>query len=718
MAFCVECGHQLVEGAKFCFNCGKQVSQTTNTQPKKVDSDSISNKPNASNVKQFTLFDNNIWFSEELVSVIKLRKIFSENAWDKVLDFDELYDSKIQTLDDLLEVGLAKFISSIKESVELGVKVLMEYGIDYIDNDRLTDLASKHIDADKVWEPIFLVAKKIEEEAEKIARERNYQRASRSSWQGGGFGLGGAIKGAITAGAMNMATGALRGIGDSFTNSSDRAKIRQMKKDVIDDTDTAEILVDGLYHCCIGVFYSVYEVLRDEEIIVYKFADMGNLNAKLNNYLELLQKNQLEIPKLVALLCECIQKNPFNSKYYLELHKLNLPNRKDILTVVTYVGIQGEYQDKRYDLDEDRISHIDKNMPGSTIEQLKNKIASLEEIKQENDDVEIQDYIEKYNKKIKELEHKANEEKKIQDTLSLLSKSKVEIDEAINNKKFDLVWERISEGDVYAEYALDAYYCNTCESFYDKHNDSSANELVKPLWGMAELGNIFAEFIYYHAQQSRDGWDYMCAVDIHKLPEINITIKTTKALWGVREREYRRCSKEEGVKCIIECAEKYQPTAMAWLGSFYRTGRAGLDVDKDKANYYLTVAAELGHPYAKNELEKLKNGGSSSSLCYITTAVCKSFGKPDNCYELQTFRNFRDNWLRLQTDGEKLIQEYYITAPKIIKAIDQRKDAPKIYRNIWDAYLGKCLMHLEKKEYDRCKNIYVEMVKNMVDTYC
>lgn len=27
MDFCIECGQKLVDGAKFCFNCGKQVTQ-------------------------------------------------------------------------------------------------------------------------------------------------------------------------------------------------------------------------------------------------------------------------------------------------------------------------------------------------------------------------------------------------------------------------------------------------------------------------------------------------------------------------------------------------------------------------------------------------------------------------------------------------------------------------------------------------------------------
>ncbi|MDD2981362.1 MAG: hypothetical protein PHN80_15520, partial [Hespellia sp.] len=39
------------------------------------------------------------------------------------------------------------------------------------------------------------------------------------------------------------------------------------------------------------------------------------------------------------------------------------------------------------------------------------------------------------------------------------------------------------------------------------------------------------------------------------------------------------------------------------------------------------------------------NGGFKSSLCYVTTAVCRSMNKPDDCYELTMLREYRDKYL-------------------------------------------------------------------------
>ena len=53
------------------------------------------------------------------------------------------------------------------------------------------------------------------------------------------------------------------------------------------------------------------------------------------------------------------------------------------------------------------------------------------------------------------------------------------------------------------------------------------------------------------------------------------------------------------------------------------------------------------------------NAGFKRKYCYITTAVCETFGKPDNCYELNLFRTFRDTYLASSTEGEAVIDEYY-----------------------------------------------------------
>ena len=55
-------------------------------------------------------------------------------------------------------------------------------------------------------------------------------------------------------------------------------------------------------------------------------------------------------------------------------------------------------------------------------------------------------------------------------------------------------------------------------------------------------------------------------------------------------------------------------------------------------------------------------------LCFITTAVCKYLGKPDDCFELTALRDFRDNWLAEQAGGAEEIHEYVATGEPLDKS--------------------------------------------------
>ena len=106
-----------------------------------------------------------------------------------------------------------------------------------------------------------------------------------------------------------------------------------------------------------------------------------------------------------------------------------------------------------------------------------------------------------------------------------------------------------------------------------------------------------------------------------------------------------------------------------------------------------------------------------SSLCFITTAVCKYFNKPDDCYELTTLRKFRDTWLVSQSDGRKLVDEYYMIAPSIVNAIDNSSERDAIYMHIWNNYIEPCIRLIELGANDTCKKLYIDMVNELKNMF-
>ena len=104
------------------------------------------------------------------------------------------------------------------------------------------------------------------------------------------------------------------------------------------------------------------------------------------------------------------------------------------------------------------------------------------------------------------------------------------------------------------------------------------------------------------------------------------------------------------------------------------------------------------------------NGGFKRRFCYITTAVCESQGKPDDCYELNLLREYRDGYLMKQPDGEALIRHYYDIAPTIVKRIGREGDARKVYEGIWKDYLSPCIRLIEAEDNEGCRTVYQDMI--------
>lgn len=110
-------------------------------------------------------------------------------------------------------------------------------------------------------------------------------------------------------------------------------------------------------------------------------------------------------------------------------------------------------------------------------------------------------------------------------------------------------------------------------------------------------------------------------------------------------------------------------------------------------------------------------GGFKSRLCYVTTAVCESLNKGDDCYELNLLREYRDEYLARQPEGEEIIKEYYDIAPTIVKRINRLENSHEVYLEIWEEYLNPCILLIEREERKACRDLYIRMVRDLQKKY-
>ena len=107
-----------------------------------------------------------------------------------------------------------------------------------------------------------------------------------------------------------------------------------------------------------------------------------------------------------------------------------------------------------------------------------------------------------------------------------------------------------------------------------------------------------------------------------------------------------------------------------------------------------------------------------SSGCYITTIVCDILGNKDDCYTLQKARELRNEMQNNPYDYPALLM-YDQIGPQIAECLmkeneeDRYTIAEKAYKN----YLTPTVMAIEKKQYNKAKDIYILMTNNFAKYY-
>ena len=139
------------------------------------------------------------------------------------------------------------------------------------------------------------------------------------------------------------------------------------------------------------------------------------------------------------------------------------------------------------------------------------------------------------------------------------------------------------------------------------------------------------------------------------------------------------------------------------------------------ANTQAAVSANSLAAIESNNQASIASSNASASKgsgggCFITTAVCELEGKPDDCAELQTLREYRDGWLAKQPGGPEEIQVYYMVAPRILAAIRARTDSLAVLLNLRDQ-VHAAVELVRAGRMEDARRAYRAMVENAAACY-
>lgn len=481
MAFCIECGMKLPQNAKFCANCGTKVG----VQGEYIDVNSEHHVENKTNIdqkpkfktkdkeKKFVIKSQEVVFREPTTQIIEIRREFYQTAYENIKDFESFYDNHIHTLDDLFGIGFEKYTSLLNNSLKLGVKTLFLYGIHDIDIACLAECEGY----DSTWEEVAEDAQSIRDMAANLNSYREKQRSSRSYWEGGGFGVSGAIKGAVTAGAMNAVMGMFRGIGDAITDSSDKKKFQKMQLDYIKTSDAKFMLLCGLWSYCCDLGLTVTKILVEHGILTGYGTDYDTIDAKLNNYKTMYLDDEISEEEITDYIYRGIQEWPFFIEYYKVLFTWGWVVRDDIENLLDYLGMK-EFMFSYLHIISLELIEYAKTESESTIEEIEYKIDYIEAFAEDDPAINEDEYIQKLKEKKENLQ-----EKEEIDSLKL------------SIKKISAMPRETLE-DLYNQYRLIEELRNKAEYT----TDSFFNEYITPLKDMAFRMQVASILEKYYLQ--------------------------------------------------------------------------------------------------------------------------------------------------------------------------------------------------------------------------
>lgn len=107
---------------------------------------------------------------------------------------------------------------------------------------------------------------------------------------------------------------------------------------------------------------------------------------------------------------------------------------------------------------------------------------------------------------------------------------------------------------------------------------------------------------------------------------------------------------------------------------------------------------------------------SSDEDCFVTTACIKYYGLRENCYQLQTLRKFRDNYLMKSVNNRILVQNYYFIAPQLVHLLEIDKKRKSLFKFIFREIEEACAA-IEKRQFHKAKLIYHNTILQLLSYF-
>lgn len=325
--FCQQCGAKLPENSRFCPMCGagaSAASSTSKAQGTATPDEVI-----------IPLLGKTVHFNASIELYVALRQEFLDLGDDISREFSHAFHEKYRDMDTFVHSFPKDFSGMFKEAIDRMNEFLSEIQIFGVTQDELTPYAEKYCGHTYLeLRGIMAQYGEIVGEQEEMRQYRQARKDGRGRWVGGGFGLTGAAKGAMKAGAANMATGALHSIGNAIGNMGSAISAANAKSALF-NSGIDVCLANSIQKDILGVHLAAIDIINARRLQKNcKFTEEENQTAR---------KIQLDLEQgLVfrnserAAVIRMLATYPFQADYYrtaVKLFPTEIENMREFATL-------------------------------------------------------------------------------------------------------------------------------------------------------------------------------------------------------------------------------------------------------------------------------------------------------------------------------------------------------------------------------------------------
>lgn len=311
---------------------------------------------------------------ENYAMAIKRNISFQDQAQTEFRKKYQQYGDMDQTIvnmeDDLYQLFSAVITSYVESLVNKGYYELSPTSFiqDYYRGDSHIEQACSEIC--NAYNEIVMTKEQQEE-------YRRLRKATRGRWQGGGFGIGGAVKGAALAGTANIITGAGHTVFNAIGNIGSSIAASGKKRKLYNDPNTLNSLLTALRSDIFGIVRAYVTFMERNTDCRYTIR-YANACNEAQNILNNIKQRNLDEDEFQVVIYKVFEKDPYNSDIYkLLLHRYG-DDKNELSAITELFGCADELEIEKTHILEEVVSKVSVN----TLEDSEQLIQKLSQVAQ------------------------------------------------------------------------------------------------------------------------------------------------------------------------------------------------------------------------------------------------------------------------------------------------------------------------------------------------